>query len=82
MRVHVRIPHGCYVVEVKSPSAWRSIQLGFHLRTIPFSVTKYTRNMARDHKTISEADLLLIGSTNPANEVRMAEVFSLLGISP
>lgn len=82
MKIHVRIPHGCFVVEVQNKDAWRAIQIGFHMRSVPFRVTKYKKSMADIHKPISEADLLIIGATDPNNKPRMAEINGLLGLAP
>jgi hypothetical protein len=81
MRIHVKIPHGCYVVEVLYPAVWRSIKFGFLMRSIPFSEQPYHPKMTGTHPILSEADLLLIASTNPENHVGLHEIHDLLKIS-
>lgn len=81
MKHHVKIPHGCYVVEVRDPAAWNSIAFGFYMRCIPLEVTPVTPSMERDHAQIDEADLLLICSVDPENHVGVGEMKHLLGLS-
>lgn len=80
MRLHVEIPHGCFVVTVNNPSAWRAIKWGFFMRRVPFKERKFVKSMLKDHPVLSEADLLLLATTDPHNRVRMKEMHQLLGL--
>ena len=81
-KVHVRIPHGCYVLKIQDPAAWFAIKYGLLVRGIPFVEKPYVaKSMAKTHPVVSEADLLLIVATNPGNRRHMKEIHNLLGIS-
>lgn len=81
MKLHAKIPQGCYLIDVQHPARWDAVRLTLYMKGVPLRTKACDEGMEETHPTIEEADLMLIASIDPRHTRRMQEVHTYLGIS-